>query len=101
MAPSRSRLRHRGVTESERALADSDLALLAALRERVEVWHQAVADPSGDRMDETEVEGLAVLVAEWTAKAESPDPAVQAERRAIRGRIEAFRQAARAQGLGV
>lgn len=87
------------MTERERALADSDQALLAALREQVEVRRQTAADPAGDRMDAMEVEGLAVLVAEWTTKANSPDPAVQEERRAIRARIDAFRDAARDQGL--
>ena len=70
-----------------------DQALLADLRERVERKGERLEDPRGERMDELEVEGLAVLMKEWVEKADSPDPAVQAERRAIRARIDAFHAA--------
>ena len=85
------------VTDPE--LAAADQRLLAALRERVERRHEGLTGPSGEGVDELEVEGLAVLIAEWTAKADSLDPAVQAEHQAIRARIDAFHAAAREGGM--
>ena len=70
--------------------AERDQALIANLRDRVERQGERLEDPQGETMDRLEVEGLAVLMNEWVEKADSPDADVQAERRAIRQRIDAF-----------
>ena len=70
--------------------AERDQALIANLRDRVERQGERLEDPQGETMDRLEVEGLAVLMKEWVEKADSHDADVQAERRAIRQRIDAF-----------
>ena len=85
------------MTHEAQALADR--ALLAALRRHVETDGNRLIVPTGERVDETEVEGLSVLMDEWLAKTDDPAAAVQAERQPIRASVDAFAQAARAGGL--
>ena len=85
------------VGEEDQTIADT--ALLSALRRHIETDRNRLSGPGGESVDETEVEGLAVLVAAWRDKADDPDPTVQKERGMIRTRIDGFADVAKAAGL--